>query len=150
MLHYRTVISCFLVHSKKKDINKITYIIVGFYICKSTKVIRFVSIWCILVVPNAIRVRVGALDPCWHHFLGRVSMYLEMISSITSSAPPPIDINLPSLREEPRSRGQDVAFMVRLGCSGNMTELTCTLCWPARRWWSPFLPSTAGSCRSPP
>lgn len=31
------------------------------------------------------------------HFLGIMSMYLEMIPSITSSAPPPIDNNLESL-----------------------------------------------------
>lgn len=87
MLHYTTVISCFqLVHSKKDTFNKITYIIVGFYSCKCTKVIRFASMRCILVVQNAIRVcggRSGSLltslpgqgvhvlgDDLQHHLVG--------------------------------------------------------------------------------
>ncbi len=37
------------------------------------------------------------------HFLGRVSMYLHMIDSITSSAPAPMDINLESLLRKNRS-----------------------------------------------
>lgn len=41
------------------------------------------------------------LSPGWggNHFLGSVSMYLQMIPSITSSAPAPIDINRESLWE---------------------------------------------------
>lgn len=91
----------------------------------------------------------GALDGCWHHFLGRVSMYLEIISSITSSAPAPIDINLPSLQEEQRYRRQTSHYGLHW-LLWKCSKLTCRTCWPARRWWSPFLPRTAGSCRSLP
>lgn len=103
---------------------------------------------CCTFVKSAPWVRIGALDRRWHHFLGRVSMYLQIISSITSSAPPPIDINLPSLQEEPHLRWAGVT-METLGTLHGYS-LTCRICWPAGRWWSPFLPRTAGSCRSPP
>lgn len=53
-------------------------------------------------------------------------MYLEIISSITSSAPPPMDINLPSLQEEPHLRLAGVA-METLG-TPHGSSFTCRIC----------------------
>lgn len=36
------------------------------------------------------------------------------------------------------------------GSRNSLTSLTCKICWPARHWWSPFLPKTVDSCRSAP